>query len=45
MDEMRCERKINMVLKDINVDTYIGIDISDKDLYDEVAVSQLDNQV
>ena len=33
MDEMRCERKTMMVLKDINVDLYINQDISELDLY------------
>jgi len=31
MDEMRCERKIVMVLKDLNVDEYIHQDISELD--------------
>jgi len=35
MDEMRCERKIMMVLKDVKVDEYIHQDISEIDLYNE----------
>ena len=34
MCEMRCERKIMMVLKDINVDEYIHTDISELNLYE-----------
>lgn len=45
MDEMRQERKIAMVLKDTNVDTYITQDLTEIDLYDENTFQDLEVEI
>lgn len=40
IDEMRKERKIIMVLRDLNIDEYIFLDLPEVDIYDTNAVKE-----
>lgn len=40
IDEMRKERKIVMVLRDLNIDEYIFLDLPEIDIYDEKVVKE-----
>jgi hypothetical protein len=40
IDELRKERKIVMVLRDLNIDEYIFLDLPEIDIYDEKAVKE-----
>jgi hypothetical protein len=41
IDEMRKERKIVMVLRDLNVDEYIFLDMPEIDIYDQNLVKDV----
>jgi hypothetical protein len=40
IDEMRKERKIVMVLRDLNIDEYIFLDLPEIDIYDAASVKE-----
>lgn len=40
IDELRKERKIKMVLQDLNIDDYIFLDMPELDIYDKELVKQ-----
>ena len=40
IDELRKERKIKMVLQDLNIDDYIFLDMPELDIYDKEIVKQ-----